>query len=91
MRAQPISAAIGQSASLGVGWLMNSHAGNLTVVCAGMANSKTEALIHVEVDSLIEQGKVTEQDLRVRPLHHTTPCCQHTLSHFCAKHPLGTL
>jgi len=90
MRAQPTSGAIGQSASRGVGWLKNSHAGNLTVVVAGMANSKTESLIHVEVDSLIEQGRVTEHDLRVRPLHHTTPCCQHTLSHLCAKCPLGS-
>ena len=32
---------------------------------AGMANSKTEALINKEVDDLIDKGHVTEQDLRV--------------------------
>ena len=29
-----------------------------------MANSKTEKLIHSEVDALIEKGMVTEQELR---------------------------
>ena len=31
---------------------------------SGIANSKTEKLIHSEVDALIEKGMVTEQDLR---------------------------
>jgi len=63
--------------SLLPGILASFHMIHLSMIVeAGMANSKTEALINKEVDDLIDKGHVTEQDLRVINLSSVcvSPC-----------------